>query len=206
MSSVFRCKKILSSFLLVSVIFNNFLYLVPLAQAEESVTELAETEVSVPESAEPFPQLSVIPETPIIENPDPVVPEEADDGTVVNPSVSENASATSTEEDSDFAPIEPELSTTSPVSEFPEDSASATPSETDAGTVASSSEPIETLPTADATTARTMTKDSGKFFLKTAPGDYVLRVKKVEGSNLVNLHESNVSVGAEGVLNETVRI
>ncbi len=54
------------------------------------------------------------------------------------------------------------------------------------------------------TVAKALTIKGGKFFLKTAKGDYILKIKKIDGSNLVTVFESEVSVGDNGVVNDTI--
>ena len=53
---------------------------------------------------------------------------------------------------------------------------------------------------------RTMTTGSGKYFLKAAKGDYILRVKNISEENLVTIFEKEISVGNDGVVNENIRI
>jgi hypothetical protein len=54
---------------------------------------------------------------------------------------------------------------------------------------------------------RAMTNARGKFFLKTQEkGEYIFRVKKINGSDLDTLLETNVLVGKDGVVNNVINL
>ncbi|MBI5531049.1 MAG: hypothetical protein HY918_06160 [Candidatus Doudnabacteria bacterium] len=55
-------------------------------------------------------------------------------------------------------------------------------------------------------TGRAVSAESGKFFLKAMPGNYILTVKKVDGLNNTILYKQEVTVGKEGVVNEIISL
>jgi hypothetical protein len=54
--------------------------------------------------------------------------------------------------------------------------------------------------------ARAMTNKEGKFFLKTSKGRYILRIKKIEDSNLNTISESEIYVGESRVVNDVINL
>ncbi len=54
--------------------------------------------------------------------------------------------------------------------------------------------------------AKTVTSRGGRFFLKTPPGEFILRVKRINGTTVEILHTQTVTVKKSGVLNQMINI
>lgn len=54
--------------------------------------------------------------------------------------------------------------------------------------------------------ARALTNQEGRFFLKATPGEYLLKVKQINDSEVEVLSEQMVSIGKDGVLNQVISL
>ncbi|MBL8030663.1 MAG: hypothetical protein JNN11_05450 [Candidatus Doudnabacteria bacterium] len=54
--------------------------------------------------------------------------------------------------------------------------------------------------------SRALAARDGKFFLKAKPGEYMCRVKKIEGETVKTVLETKVKIGADGVVNDEIKI
>jgi hypothetical protein len=53
---------------------------------------------------------------------------------------------------------------------------------------------------------KTYSSQNGKFFLKSAPGEYKLHIKEIQGDKLITLASFDVRVNKEGVINQTFKL